>query len=391
MPSTSTARVLDSTALERFDPGEELVLTPYPLSDPCGIGFKDEGRAPSDFDPSQADGKLIEEVNPATRARLVIKKRLSGTSANGQKVLLCRLEQAPTAFEMDNAHAPHLSEANLVIVKTFTSKPLYKWVRDGYRSHDNAFGELHSEATVYQHLYDNGLTGYPHLAPQYYGTWVFEKEQKGQKACARDRYTGLIVMEYIDGVSIEQLGTRDWDRDNYGPLKLGTSPIALHRNSDKTLSMDTESRLRIFKTLLDGVVRKLHAGIYVNRSNLTPSKVLLSFRNNEKELEEPRVVSVDYHMDTAWSRTKEGRESGKPMIAQQLDRPPHPALYFPDRSCIDDFHGWFPREWGHRDSNQLWEWLLSESGFGPLNGNEKYSNLPDEDAEYLGLSMFPFF
>ncbi|KAF0316819.1 hypothetical protein GQ607_015947 [Colletotrichum asianum] len=377
MSSTSTARVLDSTALERFDPGEELVLAPYPLSDPCGIGFKDEGRAPSDFDPSQADGKLIEEANPATRARL--------------KVLLCRVEHAPTAFEIDNGHAHHLSEANLVIVRTFTSKPLYRWVRDGYRSHDNAFGELHSEAAVYQHLHDNDLTGYPHLAPQYYGTWVFEKEQKGQKACARDRYTGLIVMEYIDGVSIEQLGTRDWDRDKYGPLKLSTTPIALYRNSDRILLMDTESRLRIFKTLLDGVVRKLHAGVYVNRLNLTPSKILLSFRNNGRELEEPRVVSVDYHMDTVWSRTKEGRESGKPMIAQQLDRPPHPALCFPDRSCIDDFHGWFPREWGHRGSDQLWEWLVSESGFGPLDGNEKYSNLPSEDAEYLGLSMFPVF
>ncbi|KAF5489981.1 hypothetical protein CGCS363_v012625 [Colletotrichum siamense] len=389
--SGTSARILDSTALERFDPGEELVLTPYPLSDPCGIGFEDCGRVPSDFEPSQADGKLIETANPATRARLVIKKRLSGKSANGQKVLLCRVEQAPTAFEIDNGHAQHLSEVNLVIVRTFTPKPLYRWVRDGYRSHDNAFGELHSEAAVYQHLYDNNLTGYPHLAPQYYGTWVFEKEQKGQNACARDRYTGLILMEYIDGVSIEQLGTRDWDRDNYGPLQLSTSPIALHRNSDKTLLMDTESRLRIFKTLLDGVVRKLHVGIYVNRLNLTPSHVLLSFRNNGKDLEEPRVVSIDYHMDTVWSRTKEGRDSGKPMIAQQLDRPPHPALYFPRRSCIDDFDGWLPREWGHSDSDQLWEWLLSESGFGPLDGNEKYSNLPSENAEHLGLSMFPVF
>ncbi|KAI8310619.1 hypothetical protein K4K59_008133 [Colletotrichum sp. SAR11_240] len=391
MSSTSTARVLDSTALERFDPGEELVLTPYPLSDPCGIGFEDEGRTPSDFDPSQADGKFIEKANPATRARLVIKKCLSGTSADDQKVLLCRVEQAPTAFELGNAHARHLSEANLVIVKTFTSRPLYRLVRDGYRSHDHTSGELHSEAAVYQHLYDNGLTGYPHLAPQYYGTWVFEKEQKGQDACARDRYTGLIVMEYVEGVSIEQLGTRDWDHDTYGPLQLSTSPIALHRNSDKILMMDTESRLRIFKTLLDGVVRKLHAGIYVGKSNLHPSNVLVSFRNNGKELEEPRVVSIDYQMDTVWSRTKEGRDSGKPMIAQQLDRPPHPALYFPSTSEIAAFKGWFPREWSPYDSNQLCEWLLSGSGFGPLDGNEKYSNLPDEDAEYLGLSMFPVF
>ncbi|KAF4834682.1 hypothetical protein CGCSCA4_v012890 [Colletotrichum siamense] len=391
MSSTSTVRVLDSTALERFDPGEELVLTPYPLSDPCNIGFEDEGRAPSDFDPSQADGKLIEEANPATKARLVIKKRLSGASANGQKVLLCRVEQAPTAVEMNNAHANHLSEANLVIVKTFASIPRYEWVPDGYRSHEHASSEPNSEAAVYQHLYDNGLTGYPHLAPQYYGTWVFEKEQKGQNACARDRYTSLIVMEYIHGVSIEQLGTRNWDRDNYGPLQLSTTPIALYRNSDKTLPMDTESRLRIFKTLLDGVVRKLHAGIFVDRMGLAPRKVLVSLRNNGKELEEPRIVSVGYYMDKVWSRTKEGRDSGKPMIAQQLDRPPHPALYFPAISEVSDFQGWFPREWCIYDSDQFHGWLLSESGFGPLDGNEKYSNLPDEDAECLGLSMFPAF
>ncbi|KAK2764644.1 hypothetical protein CKAH01_04809 [Colletotrichum kahawae] len=253
MSRTSTSRVLASRVLERFNPGKDLVLTPYPLSDPCGIGFPNDGRTPCDFDPSLADGKLIETANPATKARLVVKKRLYSQSAKGQKVLLCSVEQAPTAFEMNNAHARHLSEANLVIVKTFCPKALIGLPGDQY-SHDNQFSELKTEATMYQHLYDNNLTGYPHLAPQYYGAWVFPNEGQSENVFARDKYTALIVMEYIDGVSMEELGTRDMSDDCIGPLELSTSPVAVHRTPPHMLQMDVQSRLDLFKILLDGVV-----------------------------------------------------------------------------------------------------------------------------------------
>ncbi|KAF4912423.1 hypothetical protein CGCVW01_v011133 [Colletotrichum viniferum] len=374
MSSTSTARVLDSTALERFDPGEELVLTPYPLCDPCGIGFKDEGRTPCDFDPSLADGKLIETANPATKARLLIKKRLYSESAKGQKVLLCSVEQAPTAFEMKNGHARHLSEANLVIVKTFCPTALIGLPGDQY-SHDNQFSELKTEATVYQHLYDNNLTGYPHLAPQYYGAWVFPNEDQSENVFARDKYTALIVMEYVDGVSVEELGTRDMSDDCVGPLELSTSPVAVHRDSHKMLQMDVQSRLDLFKILLDGVVRKLHAGVVVDTSHLRPDRTLISFRNNGTELDQPRLVTIGYNHDAVYSLTKPGRSSGEPMPAQQLVRPPHPALYFPNADSVLHFWGWIPEEWSRDNPNQFHDWLVSESGFGPLNDHEKYSNL----------------
>ncbi|KAK1639359.1 hypothetical protein BDP81DRAFT_404137 [Colletotrichum phormii] len=76
-------------------------------------------------------------------------------------------------------------------------------------------GLLSRESWAYKHLYQKNLTGPPNITAQYYGTWAV-KFPAGKTPEGRDQYktVALILMEYIDGYSIDDL----CNRDEYGDL-----------------------------------------------------------------------------------------------------------------------------------------------------------------------------
>ncbi|KAF9871911.1 hypothetical protein CkaCkLH20_10543 [Colletotrichum karsti] len=197
--------------LERFDPGEELLLTPYPISDPYGVGKRSHhvyAVGPGSPEPASSttsgdaepprkrskptteyaagtesgevpddDADFIARADPKTRVRLVIHKAIRlMNNVTGHRVIICRVEDPPTAFSAENGHARHLTDAKLVIVKIYGKSSLRCSPHGNTPDQANWYHDFTQEASVYQYLYDKKLTGHPHLAPQYYGTWALTNE-----------------------------------------------------------------------------------------------------------------------------------------------------------------------------------------------------------------------
>lgn len=243
-------------------------------------------------------------------------------------------------------------------------------------------GIFSQEDAALKHLFRKKLTGHPHLAPEYYGSWatkfVIGRDDNGFEIY---RCVGDTLTEYIEGLSISQLcGTRM--DNNY--LVPPTGPVALHRSDSSiaTVELHRDNRVQVMKQLLDGISRHIHAG--VDRIDIPRRNVLITMRSNGKDLEEMRVVMLDYSLSPVWSHKKRGTVPyRRKNVVQELPRPPHPAQHFgvwewPEFNSADvlpDFCGWLSDDpiW---DSHlaEFKRWLVSEEGFGEIQSTTVYSN-----------------
>ncbi|KAI8251307.1 hypothetical protein K4K58_008952 [Colletotrichum sp. SAR11_239] len=249
-------------------------------------------------------------------------------------------------------------------------------------SDENLEGIFSQEDAALKRLFRKKLTGHPHLAPEYYGSWatkfVIGRDDKG---CEIHRCVGVILIEYIEGQSIPQLCGIRMD-NNY--LVPPTGPVALHRSDTgvATVELHRDNRVQVMKQLLDGISRHIHAG--VDRFHLSRRNVLITMRSNGRDLEKIRVVMLNYSLSSVWSHTKWATVPyrGKNII-EELPRPPHPAQHFgvwewPEfhsANVLPDFCGWLSDD-PIRDSHlaEFKRWLVSEEGFGEIQSTTVYSN-----------------
>ncbi|KAJ0268974.1 hypothetical protein CBS470a_013795 [Colletotrichum nupharicola] len=419
----------------QYEPGEQLCLSPHEPPEPYGIsGY------PNPDNMSSNDKMLSEEEEHMSRTELVFRyspyvplakrknifsillptdsthsdsnkgmkksapksdkqaedfqvivevvRLICGGSEGGCQVLLCKSTKvpqreiwtmSPKSIGEPSLYGEPLNVGDLVVVKVFD--PLFygdvsNTNKGPWKATIIADGDLSRESASYQHLWKAGRTGSPHLAPQYYGSWTLPLTTAYPKFKGQTRRVGAIMIEYIQGKSIEDL----CDRNERYHLVPPTGPTYLDFEETKQLDLTREVRLKTLKNFMKHTVHQLHAG--VEHWWPEPENILISTDEQGK----PRVVLVDYVSSMIDSKRKEPYELFKDYI-----KPPHPYGQFSIEK-LTHFAGWFPPGWR---SEHLDTWVLRR--FHSLE-NCDYTNPwthergtmyePDSDSEtdYAGPS-----
>ncbi|CAI0647986.1 unnamed protein product [Colletotrichum noveboracense] len=218
---------------------------------------------PSGFDP-------VRTAPANERMHLSVLETLSGGFEKGPQVVLCRVIQAPS--KPTPYHAP-LAAGMKIVIKIFDHEYyLHKVTFPGsYTHYQLADQHLSREASALRYMHragrdENGnelpgklrLTGGHNLTPEYYGTWAIALSSEDEW-----RYAGAVAMEYIDGVSMEDLCTRE-DEDSMRVYPM-TEPQPLY-NADENethgfLDMGENSRLKVLADILSGFVEGYSFGV----------------------------------------------------------------------------------------------------------------------------------
>ncbi|GJD03980.1 hypothetical protein ColKHC_12805 [Colletotrichum higginsianum] len=326
-----------SLEFARYDPGEKLTLYPYKPVEPYGLPQYSKPKSfyyevkrlgwIRNFNPTKAH-----ETPPKQQARIEIVKSLSGGIKSGAQVLLCKVTKAPD--DCKYLHAPFPGNPrkrrsqqapSLLVAKVFDSMffpGTDEFLTTLYGNEGYAEQTLSREAGALSYLYqrglpadlsakgkngqnnDNSVTGHPHLIPQYYGSWAVRFDMgEDDKGDTQYRCAALVLMEYVEGHAMEDLCTRD---KGSGFLRPNPKPIIFHRYQDasghsqnRTLKLNEDVRLKIFRDFIHEIVCHMHIG--VQHPGCKPRSLLVTLRNHGaregvRELDEPRMVMLDYNL-----------------------------------------------------------------------------------------------
>ncbi|KAK1521378.1 hypothetical protein CPAR01_14901 [Colletotrichum paranaense] len=403
-----------NAAARRYAHGEKLDLVPHHPWEPFGSGkfppFQDDYQ-PRSLQPT------AEELKPKKPQLKIVEPLRAGRDV-GSQILLCKVVQAPTDRSDVKKHAPFPSfprqskvrrSDNLVVAKVFDPR-LYP-MRGGldlaneppFDDATVAYSRLCREAAVYQFLYEKGKSGHPHMTAQYYGCWVTNRKALNSDS-SPDAWVGLILIEYIEGLSIEAMCTRDRNTGYLQPplgrdVSLHSDHKAEGRGQAKMLPLDRQVCLDAIKSLLGQIVVCMHLGVSV--PDIFPRNVFLTLRNNGLDLPTPRVVMLDHLFSYVWEHTEAGK-AGVPAYFAHMKLPPHPWEQFGIRGKMRQFLGWIPEEW---DDGKAWSETTTTQGaaattaksfddwlvdcFGPLqDSNPDYTVYPEEVSDIFHLLTF---
>lgn len=367
----------------RYDPGRVLTIAPYTPPEAYGLtGLAGTWPVSRPLVPAGFDGS---KVKPSTLANLEVVKSLSGGIGNRAQVLLCKIVKRPNEEPKGRKCAP-LADGikpplTFIVAKVF-DPVLYPEpgpLDPPFDGDTLADQQVSREASVFEFCHKENMTGHPHIVPRYYGSWVAKLDNS---TGGRPRFVSLILMEYVEGRTIERLCTRN-EKTKFLDPKDGL--VALHQDPEEERAgklrkfvMNHDSRLKILAKVLDGGVKHFHK--LIEHDKMTPENLIVTLRDSRtgKYYKEPHVFLVDFNVSTIWSATSEGKSNPDDLVLR-LPKPPHPW----ERSSIEglvQFIGWFPVEWTDKEYTT---WLIKE--FGPRNGpNDKYFTFPPEaDQVYM--------
>ncbi|KAF6807863.1 hypothetical protein CSOJ01_07903 [Colletotrichum sojae] len=290
----------------------------------------------------------------------------------------------PLTMSLQGNASEKMPISRSLVAKAFDCE-YYAWPNtrgSGDRVAERAFSR---EFAAYKFYYENNKTGYPHVMPQFYGGWVIKTENRYRKYVKHDddhpkfRYVYLLLIEFIEGRSVESLCEREediFDPDWVGyliPLDLPLSFLRVDDDSVTRILFDKTKRQLVIKQMLYGLVVGKHLG--VKHRPVKPSNVFVSLVDGHTD--ELRVVFLGHGETEIWPHTEEGKTEGAPVVTL-LPCPPHPYYYWND-DRLDDFHGWWPparnnvkeywEEMKERE-RQFHEWPCSDEVFGPVEEAE---------------------
>ncbi|KAJ0163591.1 hypothetical protein CTA2_2744 [Colletotrichum tanaceti] len=364
--------------IRRYDPGETLTLYPRDPGPPHGLP---EYKKPPEHD--LKDGWIpyfdpTKEIAPQERAQVEVLEIITGGIDLGAQLLLCKVLKAPVSMPTETpTNYMSFSAGMKLVLKVFD--PIFfpeaegwEWCRRGLSKNVEVDGHLSREANAYQYLFAKKITGHPHIVPQFHGSWAV-KFDVGGSAKKQWRCAGAVLIEYIEGVSFESLCDRDEKTEYMIPETTSLRPPG---SADASWTFnEPPNRLKVFKTLLHNCVSFLHTGS--DHRTFLPRDVFLTLGNNGVDLDEPRVVILDYSYCIVWSHTIESKVGMASEVdpclpevpsklllnvapMERMRRPPHPADVF-DTGNLAIFAGWFPSDWMQKP-HLLHEWLKSEFG-----------------------------
>ncbi|KAK6224286.1 hypothetical protein QIS74_02613 [Colletotrichum tabaci] len=356
-----------------YSPGATLWLTPHVPPKPYGLSYypaphnlttdemgppkEDSGLSQMDraFKYPPHDFDETKQSDDNGRVQLEVVAVLAGgvgmAYSRGPQKLKCKVLKTPSPNPEKREYEP-LNVGDLVVAKVHD--PLfYPRVGDGfdilYKLTTRADMGLSDETGAYKQLFKKGITGYPHLAPQYYGTWTAGVKSTNPKFRGRTRHVGIVLIEYVDGVSLDQL----FVRNSQCIAVPRPGPVKAFSTSDP-VELTLEFRLETMAQLLSGCCRQYHDG--VTHCVIEPENIIVSVR---KENQQPRVALV-------------GNTAGlvdhlmsKPTRAYaRFAHPPHPYFRF-SIFRLETFLGWIPAEWkrgNSRHTPDLFKWYFETFG-----------------------------
>ncbi|KAI8310381.1 hypothetical protein K4K59_008245 [Colletotrichum sp. SAR11_240] len=357
---------------DEYAVGKEFNLFPYKPTEPHGTTMYRRRRLPADeivgsirgFDPSN------DFTN--TRARVRVEEHIRIGMNHKSQIFGLSIVQAPS----DERPASE-------------QQSLYHPVGSGQPITWNLVGKAVDV--------DLGKTGYPHIMPQFYGTWVMEIDDGfDDEGLQVNRYVCVLLLEYIHGFSIDELCYRSEEDEGYFGKLAGFQQVD---NTWNNVWMDESTRALVIKKMLHGVVVGMHHGIQHHEAS--PENVFMTLRDgtNNTDLDELRVVLLDHTSTQIWRKTVDSHFHGRTHCLEKLPYPLHPK-----QGCsvvaLEDYVGWWPPAPEDRpgeDLNEMFDaWMLSEDVFGPLeeardveaglqgqkwpHKYEKYSTLATLDA-----------
>ncbi|KAF4926502.1 hypothetical protein CGCVW01_v002978 [Colletotrichum viniferum] len=230
-----------------------------------------------------------------------------------------------------------------------------------------ADGRVCCEHAAYTYYRSLGKTGYPHIMPQFHGTWAMKIDDGfDDDGFPMSRYVCVLLLEYIHGYSIDELCYRSEEDEGYFGKLAGFQRVD---NTWTNVWMDETTRALVIKKMLHGVVVGMHHGVQHPETN--PENVFMTLRGgtNNTDLDELRVVLLDHTSTHDWRKTVDSHFYGRTHCLEKLPYPIHPK-----QGCsvmpLEDYVGWWPPAPEDRpgeDLNEMFDdWMLSEDVFGPL-------------------------
>ncbi|KAL3296806.1 hypothetical protein RB213_009080 [Colletotrichum asianum] len=166
------------------------------------------------------------------------------------------------------------------------------------------------------------------------------------------RRVGAVVMEYIQGRSIEDLCPSNQHYRLVPPKGL----TFVDFEKKKRLDFNKQLRLKVLEKFMKYSVHQLHAG--VEHWWPQPENVLITTDDRGK----PRVVLIDYVSSMIDSKRKEPYG-----LFKDYPKPPHPWTQF-SLVKLTNFAGWYPAGWSNE---QFATWVYLR--FGSLE-NSNYTD-----------------
>ncbi|KAF5522506.1 hypothetical protein CGCA056_v006373 [Colletotrichum aenigma] len=299
------------------------------------------------------------------------------------KILEAPVEERPAFYQSPlslipknkNSQARRPPLTRKLVAKVYDST----WLPSCFVSPSPDTGYFSREHAAYAYYRWNKKTGYPHTMPQFYGGWVAKvKYGTNMTGEPQFKYVGLILIEYIDGRSIEDLCFREDIEEGYigelCPYEFSFG-ISGEGNQMRRVTFDEKNRQLVIQIMLHGICQGFQLG--VEHHNLSPENVFVTLRNGTQDLEELRVVFLD-HEDT-----------------QKLPFPTHPRERCSVKG-LTEFQGWWPPSGHGRPADEVEkefkQWLLSEEVFGPLDEatDKKDLDKPDEMRPYANKRYSTF-
>ncbi|KAF9871924.1 hypothetical protein CkaCkLH20_10556 [Colletotrichum karsti] len=367
--------------IQQYDVGKSLILAPHSPPAAYGLpgyrlppGVTTDDLVPSSFpddqnlEPTQQafkytplnydpDKQLVEEE----KVHLKIVEILKGGLTAGIQTIVCEVIKAPVNPEKSSLKVEDLVVARVhdPLFSSWDYDPFFPW-----KPSSRADVIFANEAGIYEYMEQHNLTGHPHLAPRFFGTWTAQMTSSNIEFRGKTRPVCVTLIEYIQGTLLSDLLARG----DGGEFIMAPGPLQLYEGSETLLEPDETTRLEVLRQLMDGDSRHLHHG--VNHREIDPSKIMITMRNGSQDLETPRAVLIGFHGAYLESFLK---ESDSRHVSQKL--PPHPFFLY-DVTAMHPFFPWAPMHWKESEDDRypislgFQAWLVET--FGSLKENDTY-------------------
>ncbi|KAK2767268.1 hypothetical protein CKAH01_15311 [Colletotrichum kahawae] len=332
------------TAAEQYKTGTQLTLWQYAPVQPHGLSQYTRNPLPPDLPPGcirNFDLEVAHDTNKEEidkQAVLQVNKVICGGDNNTVQVVLFDILKAPVSYRGDAARLP---EDGTQVVGLLYDTEFYPGDNGApYYNAEQADGNLSRTDAALKHFFSNDKTGHPHIVPQYYGCWATRVNTYDESGRGTLRYVGLVLEEYINGHSIEDI----CDRDECAELVPPDEDVLFHLPKDidngfHTLDISKELCQEVMKQALNGLVEHMHIGVQHNV--FEPRNLFITLRNGTVGLDWPRAVLLGTNPEV-WSKTKEAKGPKGPIqTLELLPFPPHPYQRF-SVEALDEFIGFWP-------------------------------------------------
>ncbi|KAK1838726.1 hypothetical protein CCHR01_18655 [Colletotrichum chrysophilum] len=335
----------------RYYPTQRLNLYSYKPVDPYGVKGYIPNPLPADLPPGCVRGFDPTNLPPTPDVVLEIVRPLSAGKKKRAQITVCKTLQHLRSHD-SSVHGPRKGGIwpELMVCKSFDA--VFFPPFPGCSADKMAEKALSRENGAYRHLYAKNFTGFPHITPEFYGSYVaeFDLGRDGKKQRVY-RCASVILMEYVDGLSVESLCRR---HPETGDLIPRNTTQDFHQNTNGqriSLSLHKETRQEIVRQLIEEGIHWLHQGMEFG--DVDPDQALITMRHGQYDLVQPRLVILDYTHTHVWCMTKTGKTNPRHPITefQKLPSPTHPSELF-DTDWFTHWIGWWPSSFCHKAQSE---------------------------------------